>query len=208
MASFDIAVNKVLNWEGGYQDNLSDSGNYDSNGYLVGTNYGITASTLLRVMNLPISKAGMESMQKDYAKQVYYNGFWLPYKINEIENQKIANIVLDTLVLFSYNTAISLLTDAISQTLHEVYNNINPQLLNDISNKGLESHFVNNLIDLRINYHNYRVQQNPTQEQFLKGWTNRANSFSEDITNILKPLLYVGVGGTILYFLLKKKKKK
>ena len=201
MADFNTAVNKVLKWEGGFQDKAADSGNYDAQGNLVGTNFGITAKTLMRVMNLPISYGGMQAMQKDYAKEVYRIGYWEEFRINEIQNQDIANIVLDTFVLFSWSTALALVNDAINITLNTNYQNIEPYILNNIANSGKTNEFVNTLVQLRIDYHNYRVSIKPNQVEFLKGWTNRANDYAMTIINKVKPFLYVGIGLGLAYFL-------
>lgn len=208
MASFDIAVNKLLKWEGGYQSNTSDSGNYDKYGNLVGTNYGVTAKTLDALYGMAISMDGMKSMQKDFAKNVYYDGFWIPYKINQVENQEIANIVLDTFVIFSYTTAVSLVKKAINTTLRTTYTSIAPGQLNEISQKGKTSSFINNLVNERIAYHQYRVSIKPSQQVFLSGWTNRAESFR--VTVVKKYFPYVlGLGGlAFLYFYYDRKKRK
>lgn len=208
MASFEISVNKLLKWEGGYQDNQADSGNYDKYGNLVGTNFGVTAKMLDILYGMPISMSGMKAMQKDFAKKVYFDGFWIPYKIDQVGNQEIANIVLDTFVLFRYTTAVRLVKNAINTTLKADYTSITPGLLNDIYQKGKTDQFLNNLVDERINYHHYIVSIKPSQQEFLDGWINRAESFR--ITIVKKYLPYVlGLGALgFLYFYYDRKKRK
>jgi lysozyme family protein len=96
MATF-IAFYPLLNeLEGGYQKITSDPGNYNSLGALVGTKYGISARFYENnVLNHPPTEQDMRNITKDEAKSIYEEIFWNANKAYQINNQDMANTIID-----------------------------------------------------------------------------------------------------------------
>ena len=95
MASFYQYLPLLLRVEGGYQKHPQDSGNYNSRGELVGTNYGISAPVDEDWIGRPPSEADMRSMQKQTAQKIYKEWFWNRIGAGQIKNQSLANIIAD-----------------------------------------------------------------------------------------------------------------
>lgn len=175
MANFDESVNKVLKWEGGYQTNPNDYGNYNSAGELVGTKYGITPTTFFLIKGYEPTAQDMQNLTKDEAKTFYYTYYWYPNNLQLIKSQKVANFILDTLVLFSSQTA--------HKILHYAGNYIDINYYNSIP----EVQALEEIAGARIGHFNNIVTNDPTQAQFLQGWTNRTEDYIN--TSIFDPIL-------------------
>lgn len=162
-ADFLAALPYLLNHEGGYVNNPADKG---------GETYaGITASTAqgagyTGTMN-PIPAATVAS--------IYLNNFWNPAGLDGAVNQAIGTALLDGaadglghLAQVAQNalTALGVANDGDGQwgpnTLAAV-NSVDPDT------------FLAALSDAWIAWYQNIVANNASQQQFLAGWTNRAN---------------------------------
>lgn len=81
--------------EGGYQKLVNDSGNYNSLGQLVGTNYGISAPVYENWIGRPPSEQDMRSITKSMANEIYKAWYWDRIGASLIDNQSIANVIVD-----------------------------------------------------------------------------------------------------------------
>lgn len=182
MASFEIAYQIVADHEGGYQNNPNDSGNYNSIGQLIGTNWGISAPVYESFLGYPPTQADMQSMTASTAKAIYKQRFWDVIKGDQINNQQIANILFDGRVnhgsfgVVLMQRILGVEDDGVVGpiTLNAI-NSANPQLL------------FNEYKNARADFYNYLVVQDPTQGVFLNGWLARINSFN-----------YIAMGGGAL----------
>lgn len=95
MASFSLYVPLLTAVEGGYQNLAKDTGNYNSLGQLVGTNYGIAATTYEALIGRPPSIADMKAITKSQALQIMKIGYWDKLNASLINNQSIAEIIVD-----------------------------------------------------------------------------------------------------------------
>lgn len=68
MSAFDIAMNHVLQWEGGYVDHPRDPGG--------ATNMGITIGTLSAWLGRRASKAEVKALSKETAMLIYRERYW------------------------------------------------------------------------------------------------------------------------------------
>ncbi len=94
MASFETAIPFILANEGGFQANPADSGNYDADGNLIGTNYGISG----QVARIYGYDGPMEQLPLETAKAIYYDLYWTG--LDEIQSDAIATKILDYFVNF------------------------------------------------------------------------------------------------------------
>ncbi|MEM6378816.1 MAG: glycosyl hydrolase 108 family protein, partial [Bacteroidota bacterium] len=117
MADFQKAFNIVIGHEGGYQRHPSDTGNYNSIGQLVGTNYGISAKVYESWINRPPSQSDMENLPLQDAIQIYFSLFWSRMQGNSIHNQPIANILFDGVVNHGNSKGIQLMQEVLNVTV-------------------------------------------------------------------------------------------
>lgn len=205
MANFELFKDDILQIEGGYQDDPDDSGNYDSQGRLVGTKYGISARRLEDYRGRSITVYEMKNLTVNEAVQIYKKHYWDKHRLNDFQDQDVAELVCDgvihhgpggrnasggiTILQQSLNAmGESLSVDGIvgSKTLAAVDRQIakdKPKLYNSIRSNRLE------LFDVI-------VANNPSKAKFLLGWQNRINNYfpalsAEDQSSISpKPEVY------------------
>ncbi|XRE42347.1 hypothetical protein ACIVBQ_000551 [Tenacibaculum discolor] len=95
MAVFNLYVNTVQDFEGGFQKMSSDPGNYNSRKELVGTNHGISAQTYERWLGYPPSELDMRSITKKIAIEIFESWYWNKIKGSLIKNQAVAENIVD-----------------------------------------------------------------------------------------------------------------
>lgn len=83
--------------EGGYQIDPRDSGNYYK-GYLIGTNWGISAPVLAEFLGRIPSKQDMIDLTRQTAEQILKANFWTKNHLGDIKNQSLANLIYDGVV--------------------------------------------------------------------------------------------------------------
>ena len=78
-AMFETTFTRIIGNEGKFQNDKNDRGNWTSGivgqGQLKGTKYGISAMTYPTL--------DIENLSLDHAKQIYYNQWWIPLKMNQ-----------------------------------------------------------------------------------------------------------------------------
>jgi lysozyme family protein len=186
MVDFNKSIGIVLKHEGGYANVRYDKGG--------ATKYGISQA---RYPNLDIENLSLQA-----AKDIYFRDFWKRFRINELNNQDIADFSLDTVV--HHGKGVMLLQQGLNKSGRNVSidNRIGPQTIGALNNVNPTT-FVNNAVKARTDYMHSLVERDPTQQKFLKGWLNRANSFKKKAITSLLPIAIIGVG---VYWYLRRKK--
>ena len=104
MASYEIAVQKTLVHEGGFQNDPDDHANWTSGqigvGILKGTKFGITA------VDMP--DADIENLTTEEAVAYYAEHYWKTLYA-QIDSQLIANKLFDMGVLFGVGVAVRMI---------------------------------------------------------------------------------------------------
>ena len=95
MADFYSYLPLLQQVEGGFQKLSNDRGNYNSRGELAGTNYGISARWYESVLGRPPAEADMRAITKSQAQELFKKYFWNAQGGNLINNQAIANTIID-----------------------------------------------------------------------------------------------------------------
>jgi len=209
MANAKLFLPKVLEAEGGYQRIATDTGNYNSAGDLVGTNYGISAPVYEAYINDVPSQYDMENMPLSHAVAIYKPQYWDKLKADDIKTQEVADVLVD----HGVNTGVSRAAKMVQTILKESFNknltvdgavgNITITAMNSVNQVQLQNAIVN----ARISYYESLRHLYP---EFIKGWLNRVNHFALEGERMLleygKPatgfLMAVAVG-TALFFLIK-----
>ena len=177
MANYKEASIKLSINEGAYQKHPNDRGNYNSNGDLVGTKFGISGPVLEEWRNMEvISELDMFNLPKNEAEEIYRRNYWPPIMGDQIENQKNAEFIYDHAV----NTGIGRTRKLVQQVLISlgekieldgIFGNLTIQSLNKVDSNIFFEEFKNE----RIKY--YKSISNGRNRVFLDGWINRVLRF-------------------------------
>lgn len=108
---------------------------------------------------------------------IFKSGYWDKWKADDIENQSIADIVVDWAWASGTVTSIKQVQKILGVAVDGIVGN---DTLTAINIAGQRSLFVK-IHNKRIEFVENIVKRDPSQARFLKGWKNRINSltFSE-----------------------------
>jgi len=183
MALFQPAIDITGINEGGYQDNPNDSGNYNSNNELVGTNHGISAPYYEEYHNIIPTKLDMQNLTKLDSALMFKHNRWDAFELSVITNQDIANQLFDMFVNHSPRGAEIIIQRALSEmgfaNLESNFNSRTRGKVNEAITADL-IRFNNNLVNYRKKYYQDLVTNNPAKSVFLGGWIKRAERYLMD----------------------------
>lgn len=180
MANFKPIVVKTFNFEGGYQNNPSDSANYNSLKQLIGTNRGISAIAYETYLKRPPTVSDIKAITKAIAEKVYKKLFWLPLQGDKIKNDSLAHIMFDAFIVSGYEG-----TRRIKKALNTYYGKlVTPETktaINDndiiLINKADPSKLFEIVKAGEIKNRIYLAETNPSKyAKFLNGWLNRLSN--------------------------------
>lgn len=107
---FDDCIGYVLENEGGWVMNPADPGG--------ATNMGITLKLFSSLYpNQTILRSDLEKLTVEGAKQIYFNKFWSPLHLDEVQSDTVATAILDMSVNQGPNTAVKLAQAACGFTI-------------------------------------------------------------------------------------------
>jgi len=179
VSEFKPAFEEVLTWEGGFQKNPRDRGNWTSGivgvGQLRGTNMGISAMSFPEITDI-------EHMAKDDAAYFYKRDWW---RYDNIVDQLVANKMLNMAVNWQryggHGPAIHVLQMAI--------NKINPGVEHDVTDDGTLGPktinaanaiapvtLLNEMRRQALARYKAIEQAHPEDKAFFTGWERRAIS--------------------------------
>ena len=167
MAKVEKLVPFILQWEGGFVNDPYDLGG--------ATNKGVTIATYNSYRKSIGKPGGVENLKKISTEDwtaIMKNLYWDRWKADSIENQSVANVLVDWVW---------------ASGVHGIKS---PQRLLKVAADGLvgkntinavnaaEPHqFFNDLIADRIKFVDEICKARPANERFRRGWLNRINSF-------------------------------
>lgn len=180
--SFELAINKLMEYEIGGSVKLTISGFIDGTnltacGYVDDPNdaggetkYGIAknANPSLDIKNLKWADA----------KEVYFNHYWLAGSCDKMPG-RVASLHFDGCVNNGVGAASKFLQRAVSV---DDDGNIGPHTLDAINN-GDEYAICQAICDQRIDYYNRIVARKPDQKKYLTGWLRRINEMLKFTTD-------------------------
>lgn len=164
MAEFDKYAPKLLRFEGGYAWHPEDKGGP--------TCAGITLKTYQSYFGENKTKEQLRDISyKDWCF-IMKDGYWDKCKADKIENQSLAELVVDWCVnsgmigLRKVQEIVGCKPDGIA----------GPITLSLINTSDAE-HLFERVWNARKQFYTNIVKKNPKQKVFMNGWMNRLNSF-------------------------------
>lgn len=172
MDAFQYALEKTLQWEGGYQSNPNDPGNYNSKRDLIGTNLGISAPVLEKHLGRLPLHADMKYLTVDMAAKIYET-YWTAVRAGEIRQPEVAALVFDMAVNHGPSSAIRAAQRAVGA---KADGKMGPITLAKL-NRGEWKEIVNRMVAERIVLYGRIVARSPKMNVFYRGWIRRAKAF-------------------------------
>ena len=163
MSNFILAATKILDIEGGYSNNPDDYGGE--------TKYGIAKKYYPEVDITTLTQAE--------ALAIYKQDYWDKFRGDLIDNQKIADEMLDIAVNMNWERAARFLQDAINHLDKEKVNQlkvdglVGPKTLKAVNLHQYPEAIVKHLNGCQFEHYHARVHEDLTQETFYRGWLRR-----------------------------------
>lgn len=169
MAKAELLKPFILHWEGGFVDDPLDRGG--------ATNKGITIGTFRNFYGKDATVEQLKNITDEQWLHIFKSGYWDKWKADDIENQSIADIVVDWAWASGTATSIKQVQKILGVAVDGIVGN---DTLTAINTADQSSLFVK-IHSRRIEFVENIVKRDPSQTRFLKGWKNRINSltFSE-----------------------------
>lgn len=178
MANFTIALEKTLSYEGFYSNDPDDSGKE--------TIYGIsrvnhpTSSLWTEVDNYKTmvditTKSGLSQFKKlcdncytlqQEVQRIYMKNYWYKIKGDFLADQSNANNLFDFAVNAGVSTAVKIAQKLVGVPIDGIFGTKTLEAVDDYQG------FCNAYSNKRIEYY-----ESLNKPKYIKGWTNRANSF-------------------------------
>lgn len=163
MADFNNSIAKLLQREGGdkYTEIKGDLGG--------GTKYGISQRSFPAI--------DIEYLTETRAREIYKREYWDKVRGDEVDNQRIANLMFDTAVNMSPYRAIKFAQMCLGVPADGV---VGPNTLGSINHVVNADAFIAAYSNFRIARYVAIVGDDPTQAKFLQGWKNRVAEVCND----------------------------
>jgi lysozyme family protein len=173
MKSIEELLNDVIKREGGYVNHPNDKGGP--------TKYGITQRTLSAYLGRAASIEDVKNLDIALAKEIYQRNYYFKPRINALPAM-LQPIMFDMMVLHSPKVVWRILQEIINEAGFGPVDEdgvSGPQTFNAAETCAVEmgDYLINAIVDARIEFYKMRVEKDPSQKVFLKGWCNRAEHF-------------------------------
>lgn len=179
--SLEKIIDDILKAEGGYVNHPNDRGGP--------TNYGVIQSEYSRYLGRPATIEDVKKMPIAHARDIFKKKYYFEPKINLLPDA-LQPVVTDACVLYGPKRAIIFLQTILNK---DRLDSDDPSKIKELDVDGVlgpatvlrakeavdefPPYTVNAYVNERIRFCEAIVRNRPNQKVFLKGWTNRANSF-------------------------------
>lgn len=178
MADFKQAFKKTDQFEGGYSNHPDDKGGETYRGIARNMHPKWAGWSIIdRYKTAPLSSKQMDkvldnSLELDDLVEAFYRAhFWNPIIGDEIMNQLIANNIYDFAVNSGVSRAVKYAQRIVGVTEDGVMGRITVKAIN----QNIEG-FVTKYKASRLVFLNKIVLNNPSQQVFMRGWSNRVQN--------------------------------
>ena len=165
MAKYDKLIPTVLKFEGGFANHPSDPGG--------ATNSGVTLSTFRSVYGKDKTVQDLKNMTNEQWEYIFKTRFWDRWKADDIDNQAIANLLVDWLWASGVygikypQEVLGVKTDGI----------VGLKTLAAINYYPNKKELFEKLWNRRKKHFEDIVRNRPQSKVFLKGWLRRLSDF-------------------------------
>lgn len=172
MANIDSMLDDILTREGGFVNNPADRGG--------ATNYGITQATLGDWLGRPASVADVQALTPNEAKQIYAKNYFTGPKLDQLPDL-IQPVMLDAAVNSGPGKSVKWLQTVLNNNGYgplTVDGGIGPKSIAaaNAAAAAMGTDLNKALIEIRRTFLQSLAQNNPSQQQFEKGWMNRCDA--------------------------------
>lgn len=169
----DIDLDTIMVSEGGFQQDVEDSGNYVGD-KLIGTNRGITPVALAKYRGIDAEDVTVEMMKEvtdAEAREIFKQDYYYRPKIDQLP-EYIQDTVFD-MYINSGSNAIKILQRMVGATPDGI---IGPQTLAAVANADITR---NAYADARIEFYKSISKPGTKNAKYRQGWINRANKYRD-----------------------------
>ena len=165
MAKYEKLIPTVLKFEGGFANHPSDPGG--------ATNSGVTLSTFRNVYGKDKTVQDLKNMTNEQWEHIFKTRFWDRWKADDIDNQAIANLLVDWLWASGVygikypQEVLGVKTDGI----------VGLKTLAAINYYPNKKELFEKLWNRRKKHFEDIVRNRPQSKVFLKGWLRRLSDF-------------------------------
>ena len=174
MSIWEKCYSKTLKFEGEFQDNPKDKGNWTGGeiglGILKGTKYGISAASY--------PSLDIKSLTQEQAIEIYRRDFWNEMHLSAIDSNRVAWKIFDIAVNCGQRTAAKILQKSVGVEPDGVIGDVTLRAVNTSDNVKLLSEIVH------YQQHHYLSIRNLMNEGFFKGWMKRSEDTAPELEAI------------------------
>ena len=164
MADIKKLMPFILQWEGGFVNDPVDRGG--------ATNKGITIGTFRQFYGAGATVEQLKNITDEQWLHIFRVGYWDAWKADRINNQAIANIVVDWAWASGAATSIKQVQRMLGVAVDGV---MGPVTLNALNRRPARELF-SDIKDRRLSFVKGVVARDPSQQRFIRGWENRINA--------------------------------
>lgn len=164
MSDYKKLIPIILKWEGGYAGNIDGQ---------ICTNKGVTLATYRSYFGKDKTCKDLKNITDEQWETIFKIGFWNRWKADNIDNQSIANLLVD----WCYTSGIWGIKYAQAVLGVSIDGKVGPITLNAINNHPNPKKLFEDLWNRRKKHFESIASKDKTKQKFLKGWLNRLADF-------------------------------
>jgi len=173
MAQYERCYPKTLNFEGGFQCNSKDRGNWTgghvNDGILRGTKWGISAHSYPQL--------DIKSLSKEQAIEIYRRDYWNALHLSLVETDRIAWKIFDIAVNCGRTNAAKWIQVIVGVVVDGIIGRHTLEAINKAITVN-EDKLMDEIVDRQKEHYFSIVDEN--NSEFLAGWIDRADDRGEE----------------------------